>query len=52
MSLTKKTKNTLMFSADTEDGDQKVPQLYIKKLAFKGEVAPKFITVTIEEGQS
>ena len=51
MTLSKSTKNTHVFAADTSESDALIPTLYIKKEAFKGGETPKFITVTIEEGQ-
>lgn len=51
MTLTKNTKNTFVYTADTDESDNKIPQLYIKKSAFGEEIAPVHITVTIEEGQ-
>ena len=50
MTLTKSTKNTHVYAADTEQSDAVISTLYVKKTAF-GAAAPAFITVTIEEGQ-
>lgn len=47
MTLVKSTKNTHVFKADD---DAVVPTLYVKKTAFKGQLAPEFITVEITEG--
>lgn len=51
MTKTKETKGTYVYSADTQEGEDIVQTLYIKKDAFKGKKAPEFITVTVSEGQ-
>ena len=52
LTKTKETKGTYVYTADTEESDDVLSTLYIKKQAFKGKEAPRFITVNIIDGQS